>query len=216
MRLHAGYVQRVSLIKCAAAAVDARYVTIIGSPPQQETVPPAATTIPRPRDAAADVAARPQRSAELAYLTLARLRTYRESLLAEEVRVSYWRRILQARRDLLRAGSPLGDHGAIAAVLTEDSRRNTHRMILTLHPQRGMPLLPTLPELWELLIDVEDDAASTELFSRLGEAESILSSYRQALHRRLNRATADLVARYHDEPRLCLVALPSPPSPAAA
>ena len=39
-------------------------------------------------------------------------------------------------------------------------------------------------------------------------AESVLSSYREALHRRLDRATAELVARYHEDPSQCLVALP--------
>ncbi|MDP8907975.1 MAG: hypothetical protein M3N47_02410, partial [Chloroflexota bacterium] len=61
---------------------------------------------------------------------------------------------------------------------------------------------------WALLVDVDDDEAAAELFVRLGEADNILSSYREAVHRRLNRATADLVARYREEPRLCLVALP--------
>ncbi len=136
------------------------------------------------------------------------MRAYRNSLLIEEVRVSYWRRILQARRDLLRAGSPVGDHATLRAVLTEDRNRTGRRMILTLHPEAGMAILPGLPLLWASLIDLEDDGASAELFAALGEAESVLSSYRSALHRRLNRATADLIARYHEDPRLCLVALP--------
>lgn len=141
-------------------------------------------------------------------MTLGRLRAYRDSLLIEEVRVSYWRRIVQARRDLLRAGTPAGDHEAIAAVLSADRGRNPRRMMLVLHPGAGLPILPGLPELWASPVDVDDDEAAAELFVRLGEAESVLSSYRDALHRRLNRATDDLVARYRDEPRLCLVALP--------
>lgn len=141
-------------------------------------------------------------------MTLGRLRAYRDTLLVEEVRVSYWRRILQARRDLLRAGTPVGEHAAICAVITSDRGRNARRMMLTLHPQAGLPILPRLPELWDLLIDGEDEDAAAELFVRLGEAENVLSSYRKSLHRRLNRATADLVARYSEQPRLCLVALP--------
>jgi hypothetical protein len=151
----------------------------------------------------------PQRAPELAHMTLGRLRTYRDTLLIEEVRVSYWRRIVQARRDLLRAGCTGGDISTIAAVLSEDRGSHGRRIMLTLHPEGGMPILPSLPRLWASLIDhIESEDAAAGLFVRLGEAEAVLSSYRGALHRRLNRATADLVARYSDEPRLCLGALP--------
>ena len=57
--------------------------------------------------------------------------------------------------------------------------------------------------------DASGDGVLAELFARLASAESVLSSYREALHRRLDRATADLVARYHSSPRECLSALPS-------
>ena len=72
-----------------------------------------------------------------------------------------------------------------------------------------MPILPHLPELWASGVDVGDDAERAQLFSRLSSAESVLSSYREALHRRLDRATAELVARYHDDPTQCFVALPA-------
>ena len=39
----------------------------------------------------------------------------------------------------------------------------------------------------------------------------MLSSYREALIRRLDRATAEMVARYHEDPSLCLMALPTAP-----
>ena len=38
-------------------------------------------------------------------MTLDRLRSYRRTLLEEELRASYWRRLLQGRRDLLRSDS---------------------------------------------------------------------------------------------------------------
>lgn len=197
-------------IKCFSVTVDASYVTLLGAPTEQDTARCAVARLPLPRTASGPGAApeKPERSPELAYMTLGRLRAYRDSLLVEELRVSYWRRIVQARRDLLRAGATEGDRDAIAAVLTGDRGRHGRRMMLALHPAAGPPVLPGLPELWALPVDVSDDDAAADLFVRLGEAESVLSSYREALHRRLNRATADLVARYHDEPRLCLVALP--------
>ena len=186
-------------------------VTATGAPLRQEATHSSVVPFPRPRSSSIDGDAPPpppQRAPELAHLTLGRLRKYRESLLVEEVRVSYWRRILQARRDLLRAAASSGDHRAICAVLSQRHDSSGRRMMLALHPEVGLPILPALPELWALLVDVDDDEAAAELFVRLGEADSILSSYREALHRRLNRATADVVARYRDEPRLCLVALP--------
>ncbi|MGH8939971.1 MAG: hypothetical protein ACRDV2_11570, partial [Actinomycetes bacterium] len=147
----------------------------------------------------------PQRSPELAHMTLDRLRAYRRTLLEEELRASYWRRILQARRDLLRAGNVPGDRAALRDVLTEARGGAARQAILTLHPHGGMPILPNLPDLWA---SVDEGPASPELAAKLASAESVLSSYREALHRRLDRATADLVARYHEDPRLCLVALP--------
>ena len=55
-------------------------------------------------------------------MDLNRLRIYRRTLLDEELRASYWRRLLQARRDLLRADSDPGDRQALADTLTEVRR----------------------------------------------------------------------------------------------
>ena len=151
--------------------------------------------------------AAPERCPELAHLNLARLRAYRRTLLDEELRASYWRRLIQARRDLLRAGGVAGDRQALCDALTEARSTTGRQVILTLHPDGGMPVLPHLPDLWASGVD-EDEDSLAELFARLASAESVLSSYREALHRRLDRATAELVARYHEEPAACLVALP--------
>lgn len=151
----------------------------------------------------------PQRVPELGHMTLKRLRTYRRTLLDEELRASYWRRLIQARRDLLRADAALGDRAALKDVLTEQRGTSGRQVILTLHPDGGMPILPHLPDLWASGADgTGDDTARAELFARLASAESVLSSYREALHRRVDRATAELIARYHEDPRQCLDALP--------
>lgn len=150
-------------------------------------------------------------------MTLPRLRKYRKTLLDEELRASYWRRLIQARRDLLRAGGEPGDRGALLEALTEQRSARGRQVILTLHPDGGMPILPHLPDLWASGIDATGDPGSpcengeaqrAELFARLSSAESVLSSYREALHRRLDRATAELVARYHEDPTQCFSALP--------
>jgi hypothetical protein len=151
----------------------------------------------------------PQRSDELAHMTLDRLRTYRRTLLSEELRTSYWRRLLQARRDLLRSNTVPGDRTALRDALTEARGTAGRQAILALHPAAGMPILPHLPDLWATEAASVSGDGGRELTTRLSSAESVLSSYREALHRRLDRATADLVARYHEEPRSCFVALPA-------
>lgn len=154
---------------------------------------------------------RPVRVPELAHMDLRRMRTYRAALLQEELRTSYWRRLIQARRDLLRADTAPGDRSGLIKVLTEERSTSGRTAIMTLHPDGGMPILPRLPDLWASGSAIDDDRERAELFARLSSAESVLSSYREALHRRLDRATADLVARYYEEPALCLTALPGSP-----
>lgn len=141
-------------------------------------------------------------------MTLERLRTYRRTLLREELSTSYWRRLLQARRDLLRSGPALGDRAALREALTETRAPGGRQSIMALHPAGGMPILPNLPDLWATEVAPAGSPEARGLTIRLTSAESVLSSYREALHRRLNRATADLVARYHEDPRLCLSLLP--------
>jgi hypothetical protein len=142
-------------------------------------------------------------------MTLDRLRTYRRTLLSEELRTSYWRRLLQARRDLLRSGGTPGDRTALRDALTEARSPVGRQAILALHPAGGLPILPHLPELWASEVAPADAQGARELATRLSSAESVLSSYREALHRRLDRATADLVARYHEDPRQCFSVLPT-------
>jgi hypothetical protein len=141
-------------------------------------------------------------------MSLDRLRTYRRTLLSEELSTSYWRRLLQARRDLLRSAAALGNRTALREALTEERGPSGRQAIMALHPARGLPILPNLPDLWASEVAPAGTPEARELTTRLTSAESVLSSYREALHRRLDRATADLVARYHEDPRSCFVALP--------
>jgi hypothetical protein len=196
-------------IKARVKPDDARGVTLASPLEQQRSTPdgtqPAAAA---PVPAARFGLPKPERSPELAHMTLTRLRTYRRTLLDEELRASYWRRLIQARRDLLRGGNQPGDRPALLEALTEKRGSQGRQVMLTLHPDAGMPILPHLPQLWASGIHDGDDQSLAELFTRLASAESVLSSYREALHKRLDRATADLVARYHEDPTECFVALP--------
>lgn len=200
----------MSLIKHPAGPVDAGFVRTLSQLADRDDVQDTVATraASARRVPATMMRPKPQRVPELAHMDLKRLRRYRRTLLDEELRASYWRRLIQARRDLLRAHDALGDRQALTDALTEQRSGSGRQVILLLHPDAGLPVLPQLPDLWASGVEAMDEVGRAELFARLASAESVLSSYREALFRRLDRATEDLVARYHEDPRQCLVALP--------
>jgi hypothetical protein len=207
--------KRVRRVKQSAGPVDDREVSTMGQVAEVYEPRPGDATPPTPASPAAPgrsvpattLRPPPQRVPELGHLDLRRLRTYRRTLLEEELRTSYWRRLIQARRDLLRADSALGDRIALADALTEQRGTAGRQVILSLHPDGGMPILPHLPQLWASGAAGIEPEERAKLSAKLTSAESVLSSYREALHKRLDRATAELVARYHEDPSACLVAL---------
>lgn len=166
-------------------------------------------TGPRRRPAAAARAV-PERSAEFDHLLLDGLRAYRRALSAEESRVSYWRRIIQARLDVVRAGdgSDLVDVDHLRPVLTEERVAGGRRALIEVLPVGDIPPLPNLAALWDRAPVRGDAAGNAGLARELVVAESQLSAYRLALHRRLSAATAELIARYREDPGQCLSALP--------
>jgi hypothetical protein len=144
------------------------------------------------------------------HLSLNRLRSYRQALSDEENRVSYWRRIVQARLDLVRAGVT-GDpaHAEnLRQVLTQAPQRTGRKALVTVVPIEDIPPLPDLAGLWERDILPGDDAHNERFVHDLELAERQLSTYRAALHARIAAATTELIARYRDQPGLALTALP--------
>jgi outer membrane protein TolC len=75
--------------------------------------------------------------------------------------------------------------------------------------------LPHLESLWDRDRVEGDEAHNATLAADLVKAEAQLSAYRAALHRRLGSATTELIARYREEPTLCVSALPLPRPKAA-
>ena len=151
----------------------------------------------------------PRRRNEFAHLTLAGLREYRTTLTDEEGRVSYWRRVIQARLDLVRAfagGAAPADN--LRDVLSGMNVWSSRTALATFVGDVDLPALPNLAELWSRDPRRGDDAHNGALELELARAEEQLSSYRTILHDQLSAATEDLIARYHDEPSLCLIALP--------
>lgn len=154
----------------------------------------------------------PERSAEFSHLPLLGLRQYRKALTQEENRVSYWRRIIQARLDVVRTlGNDIGpDVDALRPVLGKDRVGAARTALLDIVPVDDIPPLPNLESLWERDPRPGDEAYNAVLIADLSNAEQQLSAYRTALHRRLGAATGELIARYREEPTLCLSALPLP------
>jgi hypothetical protein len=160
----------------------------------------------------------PERSPEFAHLPLVGLRQYRKALNQEESRVSYWRRILQARLDVVRSLSSGNgpDFESLRPVLAEERVGAARRALLDVVPVDDIPPLPHLESLWGRDPIPGDEAHNEALVADLERAERQLSAYRAALHRRLSAATTELIARYRDDPSLCLSALPLPPEKANA
>ena len=169
-----------------------------------------------PRSGAGSAGRRPaaarrpvERVAHLAHLDLDALRDYRQELITEESRVSYWRRILQARIDTA-VGSDVDVPAdrKLRSVLTDHQESSRRLQVLPVHDASELPPLPDLTALWETVavegVSADDDA----VLPRLAAAEAELSAYRRSLHERLDDATSELIARYRDEPALALRALP--------
>ena len=151
----------------------------------------------------------PQKSPEHAHLGLEALRDYRKALTDEEGRVSYWRRIIQARLDVVRVGATL-DSGSLRQVLTDARVTAGRSALVEVLPVDDIPPLPDLAGLWDRQVDPDDGPGRDRLETDLSRAELQLSEYRTALHRRLAASTAELIARYREQPSLCLTALPLP------
>ena len=179
------------------------------------TITPPAPVRPRSRKAAPRPV--PQRAEAYAHLTLEAIRSYRAALGEEENKVSYWRRILQARLDVLRSGLGGGgtarevDQAALRPVLTDARVGAGRRALVDVVAVDDIPPLPQLEALWERRVEPGDVAGTLQLEQELAAAERQLSEYRAALHRRLADVTGELIARYREQPSLCLTALPLPP-----
>ncbi len=149
----------------------------------------------------------PQRDPRFDGVELAELRRRRAGFNDEESRVSYWRRIIQARIDLMDRSGPTGSQGQGLARVLADSR-SSHRRIaaLSVDSASGLPPLPDLAELWQQMTPDDPDARA-ELLLALREAETRLSDYRRELHERIDHVTGELIARYRENPALALTAL---------
>ena len=160
--------------------------------------------------AAASARPVPARSPEFSHLTLSGLRAYRKALTAEESRVSYWRRLIQARLDVVTGATAPGDpmaHERIRSLFAE-TRAGGRQALVDVFPADDVPPLPDLEALWSRELRPYDYRHTQQLRRDLSHAELQLSAYRSALHSKLTGATQELIARYREDPSLALSALP--------
>ncbi len=110
----------------------------------------------------------PVRNADYAHLSIEALREYRRALTAEEGKVSYWRRILQARLDVVEAGSGARevDHAHLRPLLTSERVGAGRSALVEVLPVDDIPPLPSLAELWDRRVDPADEAGTAVLRAR--------------------------------------------------
>jgi hypothetical protein len=147
----------------------------------------------------------------LADMPLDALRAYRRDLQQEEDRVSYWRRLVHARLDLLEAGA--GTEGSLTLpqlikVLGDTGTGASRTALSSIRPADPLPDLPESEWMWVTEIDPHDAEAVAEATARLRAAEEKLTAYRKALFERLDEATAELIGRYREDPSAALSVLP--------
>lgn len=153
----------------------------------------------------------PAASPALASMDLDRLRAYRRNLQDEEDRVSYWRRLVHARLDMLEAGA--NTEGSLSVeqlvrVLGDTGSGASRTALSAINPADPLPDLPESGAMWVTEIDPHDPDALAEAQEKLRGAEQKLTAYRRALFDRIDEATADLILRYRDHPAGALTALP--------
>jgi hypothetical protein len=153
----------------------------------------------------------------LSELGLDGLRLYRRRLAEEEEKISYWRRLVHARIDVLEAEAhherPLRLDELIR-VLGETGTGGTRTALVSVRAADELPELPVLADMWVTELDPNDTAAVRAAIDRLRRAEVQLTDYRRALHERLDEATSELIGRYRERPAAALVAFGSPHSAA--
>jgi hypothetical protein len=153
------------------------------------------------------------RAHDLPGMPLAELRKYRETLRDEEDNVSYWRRVLYGRADLLRkiAERAPGQHPGwlvgtkeLAAALKDTATGRSRLAFMRIESASDLPELPGLNEVWARDADPTDPQDMAEVLAALDEAAARVTAYRGQIHKRIDEATSELVSRYKNDPDACL------------
>lgn len=140
-------------------------------------------------------------------LSLPELRDYRERLRAEEERVSYWRRLVHARIDLLEAGRSTDgslSQADLVRVLGDTGTGASRSALLRVRAAEPLPDVPDLADVW---VAPRDAAETDRLLEGLRSAEQQLTAYRSGLFARIDAAGQALIQRYREDPTQALAVL---------
>lgn len=143
----------------------------------------------------------------LEQLTLAELRAYRQRLREEEERVSYWRRLVHARIDLLEAGRAVDgslSQADLVRVLGDTGTGASRTALLRVRAAEPLPDVPDLADVW---VAPRDAAEAERLLAGLRAAEQQLTAYRSGLFARIDAAGQALIQRYREDPTQALAVL---------
>ncbi|MGV8847488.1 RsiG family protein [Tessaracoccus sp.] len=150
---------------------------------------------------------------DLPSMPLAELRQYRVQLRSEEDSVSYWRRVLHGRIDLLRkvAERGAGEHPGwlvgtdeLGAALKDTATGRSRLALMRIGSAVDLPELPGLNEVWARDADPANPEDVAEVLAALDEAVGRVGDYRGQILKRIDAATNELVSRYKDDPDACL------------
>lgn len=122
--------------------------------------------------------------------------------------MSYWRRIVQTRVDMWDQEWD-GEHiNQLSQALAESVGSPTRVAHLSMVSSTELATMPDLPRIWTQFEFASTDDELRRALTALRKAERGLSEYRADLHATIDSLTAELIARYHENPSLALTALP--------
>lgn len=139
-------------------------------------------------------------------LSLDDLRLLRRHLTDEEDRVSYWRRLFQARMDMMAQMTEVRTE-ELEVVLRDTLEAPRRWQALGVHPPIADSAMPEAQALWRKVVDLRDEHQRDAYIELLVTMERTLSATRRALHEQIDAVTAELIARYRTNPALALTAL---------
>lgn len=139
-------------------------------------------------------------------LSLDDLRILRGRLVDEEGRVSYWRRLFQARLDVVEEFAEVQMEG-LETVLRDTHDAPRRWQSLGLHPSDIDTAMPEAQALWRQVVDMQDEQQRTAYAQLVRVMEKSLSATRRALHEQIDAVTHELIRRYRTNPALALTAL---------
>lgn len=115
--------------------------------------------------------------------------------------MSYWRRLFQARLDMLTE-MPTVQTSDLEGVLQDTFAAPRRWQAMGVHPPDTESSMPEAQALWGKVVDLRDDEQRAAYSQLLLTMERSLSGTRRALHEQIAAVTSELITRYRTNPAL--------------